>query len=124
MSSRPPLSEPLRAKVSARVLLALSRFGPSLLRVTIGLTRTENPLGGVDQRCRMQAHLPLGEEIRVESSNGTVKAAVARAAERLARRVADALRDGSPPVAAGGLLGGAAAPRRAPARRRRRPASR
>jgi hypothetical protein len=82
--------------VSTRALLALSRFGPKLTRLTVRLAQTPNPLGGLDQSCRMRARLPRHGEVDVESTNGTIEVAVARAADRLAKRVAEALLDGGP----------------------------
>jgi hypothetical protein len=80
-----------RKDVTRRVLLALSRFGPRLQKVTVHLAEPANPLGGVDQRCRMRAWLGATDGIRAEAINGTVDSAVARAAAQLAKRVASAL---------------------------------
>jgi hypothetical protein len=85
------LSQALRGSVVRRVLLALSRFGPRLLRVTVRLAEPANPLGGVDQRCRMRAWLQASEDVRAEAINGRIEVAVGRAATRLANRVAWAL---------------------------------
>lgn len=92
------LTEALRGKVVRRVLLALSRFSPRLERVTVSLAEPANPLGGVDQRCRMRAWIGGHDGLRAEAINGGFDAAVARAAAQLAKRVALAL-DG------GGALG-------------------
>lgn len=88
------LSEVLRGKVVRRVLLALSRFGPRLWKVTVCLAQPVNPLGGVDRRCRMRAWLAKSDDIHAEAINGGFEAAVARAAAQLAKRVDLAL-DGS-----------------------------
>jgi hypothetical protein len=85
------LSSALRGRVVRRVLLALSRFGPRIRRVTVRLAEPANPLGGVDQRCRMRAWLQETDGIRAEAINGKVEAAVARAAAQLAHRVALAM---------------------------------
>lgn len=85
------LSEALRGRVVRRVLLALSRFGPRVAKVTVRLAEPVNPLGGVDQRCRMRAWLPLSDDIHVEAINGGFEGAVARAAKQLAKRVDSAL---------------------------------
>jgi ribosome-associated translation inhibitor RaiA len=89
------LSEAQRAKVVRRVLLALSRFGPRLRRVTVRLAEPVNPLGGVDQRCRMRAWLPGSDGIHAEAINGRMEAAVARAAAQLAKRADSALLGGA-----------------------------
>jgi hypothetical protein len=89
------LSDVLRGKVVRRVLLALSRFGPRVLRITVCLTEPANPLGGVDQRCWMRAWLLECEGIHAEAINGGIEAAVARAAAQLAKRVEAALDGGA-----------------------------
>jgi hypothetical protein len=85
------LSDVLRENVVRRVLLALSRFGPRVRKVTVRLAEPVNLLGGVDQRCRMRASLRESDDIRAEVINGGFEAAVARAAAQLAKRVAFAL---------------------------------
>jgi hypothetical protein len=60
--------------------------------VTVRLAEPENPLGGIDQRCRMRAWLvPHTDGIRAEAINGTIDAVVTRAAAQLAKRVASVL---------------------------------
>jgi hypothetical protein len=49
------LTKALRGEVRRRVLLGVSRFGPEVHRVTAHLAAARNPLGGVDQRCRVRA---------------------------------------------------------------------
>ena len=107
-------SEALRGKVVRSVLLALSRFGPRVRKVTVRLAEPANPLGGVDQSCRMRAWLQESD-IRSEAINGRIEAAVARAAAQLAKRV-DAALDGGANGAADGPVG----KRRRPALRPRR----
>jgi ribosome-associated translation inhibitor RaiA len=87
-----PISDALRRDVERCVLLALSRFGPRLRKVTLSLAEPVNPLGGVDQRCRMRASLDDGDDVQVEAINGTTRTAVARAAAQLANRL-DSARD-------------------------------
>jgi hypothetical protein len=84
-------SEAVRGMAVRRVLLALSRFGGQVRRVTVRLAEPANPLGGVDQRCRMRAWLQASDDIHAEAINGRIEAAVARAAMRLAKRVGWAL---------------------------------
>lgn len=93
-------SEALRALAVRRVLLALSRFGGQVLKVTVRLAEPANPLGGVDQRCRMRAWLQADGGVDSEAINGRIEAAVGRAAMQLAKRVAWAL-DGAPGNGAG-----------------------
>jgi len=86
------VSKTVRAGVVRRVLLALSRFGPGLARVTVRLSTRGNPLGGgVDQRCRMCARTVSSGDVRAEVLDGTVYGAVDRAAAQLGKRVGLAL---------------------------------
>lgn len=90
------LTEAQRLRMSRRVLLALSRFGPRVHKVSVRVAELASPLGGMDQRCRMRAWLRAGDGgIGVEVINGRIEAAVGRAATRLAARVACVL-DGRP----------------------------
>ena len=98
------LSAAQRVRVVRRVLLALSRFGPRVHKVSVRLAELLGPLGGLDRRCRMRAWLQAGDGIGVEVINGRIEAAVGRAATRLAARVARAL-DESPGGAAHALDG-------------------
>jgi hypothetical protein len=113
------VSEVLRASVVRRVLLALSRFGPRVRKVSVRLAEPANPLGGVDQRCRMHAWMRQTDDIHAEAINGGFESAVTRAAAQLAKRMDFAL-DGGVSHEAGatpGLPGRLAlGPRRARAR--------
>ena len=59
--------------------------------MTARLTESHNPLGGVDQSCRVRARLQSGLVFRAEAVNGRIESAVGRSADRLALRVAAAL---------------------------------
>ena len=87
------LTKAQRGEVRRRVLLAMSRFGPEVHGVTARLGESHNPLGGVDQRCRVRARMQSGRVLRVESIGGKIDAAVTRSAARLALLVAAALDD-------------------------------
>jgi hypothetical protein len=89
------LSAVMRGMVVRRVLLTLSRFGPKLTKVTVRLSEPPNPLGGVDQRCRMRAWLEHSDGLGAEAINGGFEPAVARAARQLAKRVALAIDGGA-----------------------------
>jgi hypothetical protein len=80
-----------RGEVRRCVLLAMSRFGHEVQGVTARLTESHNPLGGVDQRCRVRARLQSGLVLRAEALNGLIETAVGRSVARLALRVAAAL---------------------------------
>ena len=73
------------------MLLSLSRFGPELHGVTARLAEAHNPLGGVDQRCRVEARLQSGLVLRAEAMNGLIETAVGRSVAHLALLVAEAL---------------------------------
>jgi ribosome-associated translation inhibitor RaiA len=85
------LTKALRDDVRRRVLLAMSRFGPEVHGVTARLAAAPNPLGGVDQRCRVRARLHSGLVLRAEAMNGLIEAAVGRSVAHLALLVAEAL---------------------------------
>jgi hypothetical protein len=80
----------------------MSRFGREVQGVTARLAESHNPLGGVDQRCRVRAVLRSGLVLRAEAISGELETAVGRSAARLARLVAEALDgdDGRPGPAA------------------------
>jgi len=89
------LTRDLRGEVRRRVLLAISRFGPEIEDVAVRMTESENPLGGLDRRCWVQARLRSGQLLKAEAVNGELDEALGRSTERLARLVAVAL-DGHP----------------------------
>jgi ribosome-associated translation inhibitor RaiA len=95
------LTNALRVEVRRRLLLAMSRFGRAVQGVTARVAESPNPLGGVDQRCRVRARLRSGLVLRAEAINGELETAVGRSASRLARLVAAELDggDGRPPPA-------------------------
>jgi hypothetical protein len=85
------VSDVLREKLVRHVLLALSRFGPRVRKATVRLAAPANPLGGVDQRCRIHAWLKDTDDLHAEAINGGFEEAVVRAAAQLATRVGSAL---------------------------------
>jgi hypothetical protein len=88
------LTKTLRGDVRRRVLLAMSRFGPEVHGVRASLAAARNPLGGVDQRCRVRARLHSGLVLRAEAMNGLIETAVGRSLAHLALLVGAALEDG------------------------------
>jgi len=74
----------------------MSRFGPEVHGVTARLAEARNPLGGVDQRCRVEARLQSGLLLRAEAMNGLIGTAVGRSVAHLALLVAEALDGGGP----------------------------
>ena len=97
-SAGPVLTNTLRGEVRRRLLLSMSRFGPEVQGVTARVAESHNPLGGVDQRCRVRARLRSGHVLRAEAINGEMETAVSRSASRLARLVAAELDGHGPPV--------------------------
>ena len=91
------LTKSQRGEVRRRVLLAMSRFGPEVHAVTARLGESQNPLGGVDQRCRVRARLQSGLVLRAEAINGQIDTAVGRSVARLALHIAAVLDGGAGP---------------------------
>jgi len=77
--------------VERRLLFALSRFGDRIRRVTALVEDINGPRGGVDQRCRVAVLLGRSARIAAEATDADAFGAVSRAADRIARRVRDAL---------------------------------
>jgi hypothetical protein len=73
----------------------MSRFGREVHGVTARLGEPRNPLGGVDQSCRVRVRLQSGVVFSAEAINGQIKTAVGRSLARLALLVAAALDGGS-----------------------------
>ena len=94
-SAGPVLTKALRGEVRRRVLLAMSRFGREVHAVSARLAESQNPLGGVDQSCRVRARLQSGRVLRAEAINGRIEAAVGRSVAHLALLVAEALDGGA-----------------------------
>jgi hypothetical protein len=107
------LTKARRGEVRRRVLLAMSRFGREVYSVRAHLAEADNPLGGVDQSCRVRARLRGGLVLRADAIGGQIDATVGRSATRLALLVTAVL-DGA----------AAARPSPPPAARRRRPINR
>jgi len=89
------LTKTQRSAVRRSVLLAMSRFGPEVHAVTARLGESQNPLGGVDQSCRVRALMQSGLVLRAEAINGRIETAVGRSVARLALHVAAALDGGA-----------------------------
>ena len=87
------LTKALRGEVRRRVLLAMSRFEPDVRAVRASLAGAPNPLGGVDQRCRVRARLRCGLVLRAEAMSGLIETAVGHSVAHLALLVGDALDD-------------------------------
>ena len=89
------LTKTRRGEVRRRVLLAMSRCGREVDGVRAHLAESSNPLGGVDQRCRVRVRLQSGLVLRAEAIGGQIETTVGRSATRLALLVAAALDGGA-----------------------------
>jgi ribosome-associated translation inhibitor RaiA len=85
------ISRTSREWIERRLLFALSRFGERIRSVTALMEDINGPRGGKDQRCKIEVSLVPSGSIMAEATDTEVAAAVGRAAERVARRVRDAL---------------------------------
>jgi hypothetical protein len=88
------LTKAVQVEARRRVLFAMSRFAPGIQGVTVRLVQSQNPLGGVDLRCRVRARLRSGLMLQAEAINGEIAEAMGRSTARLARLVAAALDGG------------------------------
>ncbi len=99
------LPRSLEEQLERRLHFALARFGSRVRQATILLADLHGPSGGEDQHCRIEVSLVPSGSITAEAADTEIASAVSRAAERVARRVWDALdpkrtmraRMGSPP---------------------------
>jgi hypothetical protein len=91
------LTKARRGEVRRRVLLAMSRFGHEVDGVRAHVAEANNPLGGVDQHCRVRARLQSGLVLRAEAIGGQIETTVGRSATRLALLVTAALDGGGGP---------------------------
>ncbi len=77
--------------IERRLYFALAKFGGRISRITALLEDLNGPRGGVDQRCRVEVLLTPSARIAAEATDANAVVAVSRAADRIARRVRDAL---------------------------------
>jgi len=73
----------------------MSRFEPELHSVKARLSESQNPLGGVDQRCSVEARMQSGRVLRAEAIADRKETAAGRCAARLALLVAAVAVDGA-----------------------------
>ena len=85
------LSRSLEERLERRLWFALAKFGGRIRRISAFLEDINGPRGGEDQRCRIEVSLVPSGSIMAEATDAEVASAVGRAAERVARRVKDAL---------------------------------
>ena len=85
------ITRSLEEQLERRLHFALARFGGRIRRIRAFLEDINGPRGGEDQRCRIEVTLVPSGSIMAEATDAEVVAAVGRAADRVARRVRDAL---------------------------------
>ncbi len=85
------LDRSLEEQLERRLHFALARFGGRIRRISAFLEDINGPRGGDDQHCTIEVSLVPSGSIRAEATDAEVASAVGRAAERVARRVRDAL---------------------------------
>jgi len=81
------LDDAMKEHIERRVYFALSRFSPRVARVTVTVEDVNGPRGGIDKRCRILVKLDRMEELKVESTDSGIYAAVDTAADRMGRSV-------------------------------------
>ena len=81
------ISEDLRDQVERRLRFALSRFASQIRQVEVQVADDE----GLDKRCAITVHFNRGGEVFLAERCSRVEASVGRAANRVARQVANQL---------------------------------
>ena len=77
--------------IERRVYYALGRFDGHIQQLRVRVTDMNGPRGGIDIHCLIEAGLQSGDPVVVEVQDSDPVMAVARGAERLARRLRDQL---------------------------------
>ena len=85
------LTRSLEEQLERRLWFALAKFGGRIRRISAFLEDINGPRGGEDQHCRIEVSMVPSGTIMAEATDTEVPLAVGRAAERVARRVRDAL---------------------------------
>ena len=85
------LTRSLEEQLERSLHFALARFGDRIQQAVVQLADLNGPRGGEDQHCRIKVSLVPSGSIMAEATDADVASAVGRAAERVARRVRDAL---------------------------------
>ncbi len=80
-----------RNYIERRLLYSLGRFGHRVRRVMVRLEDLNGPRGGFDKRCHIEVRLAGRGVLVVDVRDVELEPAIARAAERIRRRVRDEL---------------------------------
>jgi ribosomal subunit interface protein len=78
----------LSSYAERRALFAFGRFSPRIEGVSVRLSDTNGPRGGIDKECRLTARLRPSGALCVAEQDADMYAAIDRASERMARAVA------------------------------------
>ena len=89
------VTKALRTHVELRLGFALSRFGERIGRVTVDLSNSEEHHSRADKRCKIT--VGLQRSVKVQETDADLFEAVARAAARVSRSVALAIKLESEP---------------------------
>jgi len=82
------VTEDLRAELTHGIHLAISRFGEHVERVTVKLTDLNDPVRGMDKRCRIRVRLLSQLNVIVESTDSDLDAAMDHAVRGIGRVMA------------------------------------
>lgn len=85
-------SEEARGYVDRRLRFALGRFAPMVSGVTVVLADENGPRGGIDQRCTLRVRLKGLPELIVEQKGEEWRSNFDRAADRMTRLAARAVK--------------------------------
>jgi len=80
-----------RAYIERRLSYALGRFGHRVRRVMVRFEDLNGPRGGLDKRCHIEAQISRRGSLVVDVRHVELEPAIARAADRIRRRVSDEL---------------------------------
>ena len=81
------MTDELRSLVERRFQFALARFEDHLDSVRVTLHDQNGPRQGIDQECRVMAHLKDGHQVVVRELQATAPAAASLAADRLVHSI-------------------------------------
>ncbi|MDR0933831.1 MAG: HPF/RaiA family ribosome-associated protein [Burkholderiaceae bacterium] len=84
-------SESLRNYITARLDTVLTRGQKNVQDITIRLTDTNGPRGGIDKRCQIQVKLPGMSPIVVTGLAADITSAIDMAAQRVSKAVSRVL---------------------------------
>ena len=76
------LTEGLRSHVQRRLFFAMARFQGRVQRITVRLSDTNGPRGGLDKCCHLQIRVDGVPDIVVSSTEKDLYAAISGSAER------------------------------------------